>query len=289
MKLRSECTRPDQGKPKDQRSVHTGATPRTRRWCDHERIEYSRVHSIADAVANAPHRANQFPLIWVVHFAAEVAHVDVHDVVDAIEALVPDVFDDHGARQNPARIRHQVFEQGIFFRGQVNPFAAALHLLREAIEFQISHANHAAATDRPAPEQRLDPNQELREGEGLGEIVIGTCLKVTHLVFDRIASRQNQYRNVRVQGPQTAEDLGTIHFWQHQVENYEVVAVGSGHFEPGLAIGDHIDREALGHQPTRHEARHFLFVFNQQNPHYFSRALVYCGFHRKPKQSEEEK
>ena len=51
----------------------------------------------------------------VIHLAAQMADVDVDDVGQSLEALVPDMFDDHGAREHPAGVEQQIFEERVLF------------------------------------------------------------------------------------------------------------------------------------------------------------------------------
>src|SRR5207302_5984815 len=115
----------------------------------------SRLCSAAYGVSDTPNGANQLVLVPIIHFAAQTADVNINNVGDAVEALVPDMFDDHRSRQNPAGIGHQVFKESVFFQCEFNASACALHLLRQTIEFKVVHPNHAAASCRAAPQQRF--------------------------------------------------------------------------------------------------------------------------------------
>src|ERR1700722_1038636 len=78
-----------------------------------------------DRVADATNRADEFRLETFVDLAADLADVDVDDVGESLEGLVPHPVHDHSARQDPVRIQHQVFEQAVFLRTQLDALAGA--------------------------------------------------------------------------------------------------------------------------------------------------------------------
>src|SRR4051812_38365510 len=55
-----------------------------------------------------------------VDLVPQVVDVDVYDVGEGIEVMIPDVFGNHGPREDPPRMTHEVFQQGIFLQGQVD-------------------------------------------------------------------------------------------------------------------------------------------------------------------------
>ena len=105
---------------------------------------------VAEAVADAAHGTDQFHCKGVIHLAAQVTHVHVDDVSQTLEALVPDVLDDHGAREHAAGIGGEVFQQRVFLGREFDAAAGAAHLLRQSIDLQIRHAQHAR-TCSPGP------------------------------------------------------------------------------------------------------------------------------------------
>jgi len=82
-----------------------------------------------DHVAQTSNRPNEFRPVCIINLGAQMTHVHVHDVRSAVEALVPYVFQNHRAREHPPRVRHQILKDSIFFRGQLDSFAGAFHLL----------------------------------------------------------------------------------------------------------------------------------------------------------------
>src|SRR5262245_10297415 len=99
------------------------------------------------------------------------------------------MLDDHRSRKNTPNIGHKVFEQGIFLSGQFNPLSCTLDLLRQAIDLQIGDTQYVGAAHRTTPQQCLYSTEQFREGERLGEIVIGSDLEMLDLIGERVAGR----------------------------------------------------------------------------------------------------
>src|SRR5689334_20109637 len=92
--------------------------------------------SRAEDIANAAHRVQQFLLEGTIDLVAQPAHEHVDDVGLRIEAVRPDVREDHRLRYDPAAIPHQVLEERELARPQIQRLAVAGHAAREEIENQ---------------------------------------------------------------------------------------------------------------------------------------------------------
>ena len=67
-----------------------------------------------------------------------MANVDVDDVGEALEALVPHVLDDHGAREHAPGIGRQVLEQCVLLGGELDAATRAAYLLRETVDLEVA-------------------------------------------------------------------------------------------------------------------------------------------------------
>src|ERR1039458_8907113 len=116
-------------------------------------------------ITNSPDRVKHRPVL--IHFAAQTVHKDVHDIGLRVEAVVEDVFEDHGLGDRAIGIAHEVFEQGELARLQLDLLAPALHVAGEQIQGQVTddEAGGLGGLGRAANE-RLDARQQLGEGEG---------------------------------------------------------------------------------------------------------------------------
>ncbi len=118
---------------------------------DEAKAEGAGIHDlviVADGVTDPTHGSDQFFRIGIIHLAAQMAHIDIHDIGQALKALVPDVFDDHGPRQNSSRVGRQVFQQAVFLGGQFNPLPRAPHFLTRPINLHVAHPEHVRTARR---------------------------------------------------------------------------------------------------------------------------------------------
>ena len=122
-------------------TVSTPAYQATRRKLSERRVHG--VHALAQPVAHAAHGADELHRVRVVHLRAQVAHVDIDDVGQPLEALVPHVLDDHRAREHAPGIGRQVLQQRVLLGGELDAPAGASHLLREPVDLEVRHPQHA--------------------------------------------------------------------------------------------------------------------------------------------------
>ena len=101
------------------------------------------IHStlvLIDHVAHAAHGVDQLRLERLVDLRAQLADIDIHDIRQPLEALIPHVLDDHRARKHAPGIGGQVLEQRVLLRGELDRRAVAPHLVREAVDLQVGNA-----------------------------------------------------------------------------------------------------------------------------------------------------
>ena len=108
----------------------------------------------------------------VVDLRAEIADVDVDDVAEAVEVLVPDVLGDHGPREHVTLVAHQVLEQGELLGRQADPPPTARHLSGCYVDLEVADPHHGLPESRAAPQEGPDARNELGEAEGLDEVVV---------------------------------------------------------------------------------------------------------------------
>ena len=81
-------------------------------------------------------------IIWSVPPCAQPAHMDVNEIGRRHELIVPDLFEQHGAREQLVASLHHVLEQAEFPRQQLDRAVAALGRPFDEVEFKWSHAQH---------------------------------------------------------------------------------------------------------------------------------------------------
>ena len=156
-------------------------------------------------------------------------------------------------------------------RGKRSMAAAGTgHGARQQIHLEI-------ADDEPrlgaAPaRQRLQPRQQLGEGERLGQIVVATGTQALDPILDVTQRAQHQHRRLIARRAQRRDDRQPVDTGQHAVDDHGVEGVVRRTLEPLAALCRQIDAvPALG-QPSDQVIGCFAVIFDNQNAH---------GFHRR--------
>ncbi|GCC46815.1 hypothetical protein chiPu_0030797, partial [Chiloscyllium punctatum] len=118
---------------------------------------------------------------------ADAADEHLDGVGVAVEVLVVEMLDQLGARNHPPGVVHQIVEQIVFVRGQLDRVAVDGHALGAGVErYRPAHQLDLGMPGRAA-QQRTDPRQHLLEMEGLGDIVVGAGVEALNLVAPAVA------------------------------------------------------------------------------------------------------
>ena len=73
------------------------------------------INDLDEYIAGSSKGVDQRLLERSVHFVPQVPDINVDDVGETVEALVPNVLGDHRARDHLFRAEHEIFQQGVFF------------------------------------------------------------------------------------------------------------------------------------------------------------------------------
>ena len=105
---------------------------------------------------------------------------------------VPDVLEQHGAGHHLVGVLHQVFEQPIFARLQVDrwPARSTRRLIRSSVRSPTRSTVSAAR--RAAADQRAQPGVQLGEGEGLDHVVVAAGVEALDPVVEAADRGQEQ-------------------------------------------------------------------------------------------------
>ncbi len=97
---------------------------------------------------------------------------------------------------------------------------------RGRVETQIADPQLGRALRATAASERPQPRQQLGEGEGLGQVVIGAAIEAGNAVAHGVAGGQHQDRRPDPGLAQSPADLEAVDAGQHQVEDDRVVLDG---------------------------------------------------------------
>src|SRR3989475_2933839 len=223
--------------------------------------------SRAEAVARAAQRRDQLGLEAVVDLAAQSRHEHLQHVDERIVVVVPHVRRDRGAVEQASLVQHEQLEQGELLRGEGDRPAAAAYLAGGDVHLEVRHAIERRRERGAAARQRLEPRQELAEGEGLRQVVVGAGLEPAHPVVQGIERRQHQDRRGGAAAAQLAAQVEAGAAGEADVQDDDVVAAERCLLQAVREGGRERRIDALRAQAVAQEARQLGIVFYDQYPH----------------------
>ena len=119
---------------------------------------------------------------------------------------------------------------------------------------------------RLAPsQQRIHPRQQLGEGKGLHQIIVGTRFESLDPVADRGEGGEDQDRRLDLRGAQRLQHRQPVERGKHAIENDEVeTAVGRAE-QPVLTVGRLFDAVALLGEALGEVGGGFAIILNEQD------------------------
>ena len=201
--------------------------------------EAGQLHQVglAQHVADAAHGVEQPRLVLGLGLAAQVADVDLEAVGGRREVEAPDLLEDEGALQHPARPAQEQLEQGELGAGQLHQPLAAAYLAGGEVHAQVGEGQvlvGVAGLGGDAAQQRAQPGEQLLEGERLGQVVVGAGVEPLDPVADGVAGGEHQDRHAVADLAQRAGGLQAVEPRHHHVHHD---GVGVDPADPGERLG----------------------------------------------------
>ena len=167
-----------------------------------------------------------------------------------------------------AGIAHQIFEQLELARQQLDRLVAAFDRAGQEIEFEIGDPQLGRRRRRrAAPQQRLEPREQLAEGKGLDQIVVAAGAQALDPVVDAAQRTEDQRRRADLGGAQRAEHRQPVHARQHAVEDDRVVTARGGEEQALASVARLVDRIAALAQTLDQIGGGFAIVFDDEELH----------------------
>src|SRR5215208_7185885 len=108
---------------------------------------------------------------------AELADVHLKDVGVPAEVVAPDALHQEVSRQDPTRVLHELAQQVVLGRGQLDRPVASMGHPGPGVQDEIPESMDRGPVGLLAPEERPDPRDQHLEGERLDDVVIGAMLQ----------------------------------------------------------------------------------------------------------------
>ena len=122
-------------------------------------------------------------------------------------------------------------------------------------------AGHAATRKRP------HARRELRELEGLGEVVVGPGIQSAYAVVHAVERREHEHGQARVARSQALQDLESAELRQRDVEDQQIELARIERRIGLAAVLGPVDRIARLPQRAAQRVREYGIVFGDQNAH----------------------
>ena len=137
----------------------------------------------------------------------------------------------------------------------------------DGVESEVRDLEDRRPSQLGPPQERADPGEELLEGEGLGQVVVGSAVEAGHPVGERVAGGQHEDGSADAAAAQSPADGEAVLARQEPVEHDGVVAVGGGQLVADLPGVRDVHHEAFLDEASREHPRGLLVVFDQEQPH----------------------
>ena len=160
------------------------------------------------------------------------------------------------------RLQHRELGARELDRGVVSPHGAVGGVEHESTALEARRSRVIAA-----PSQGPQPRLQFREGEGLGQVVVGAAIEPADAIGDRIARGEHQDRRPDVVLAKALAGLEAVDPGQHDVEDDRVVGCRSRHPERVLAGLGEVDCVAVLLQALAQQPAQLQLVLDDQDPH----------------------
>ena len=213
-----------------------------------------------------------------VELLAQVADVGLEHARVAAEVVLPDVLEELRAREHAARVEHEVAQQAVLGRGELDVLPRAHDLVRVLVELDVleREAARLGLGQAAAAQDRADPGDELLEAEGLRDVVVAAEGEAADLVVGRVAGREEDDRHPRALGAEALGDVEALHVREHDVEHDEVRLERGDRGERVGAGPGRLDLEALEAQGHAHDVDDVGLVVDDEDAVLRVGVLVHC-------------
>lgn len=220
-----------------------------------------------ETIAESAYGVNQFYGLTFVNFSPKQPDKGIQSVFLDIFGWTPDGSEDGVARSDFSFPPHKEFEEAKFRRSKMNFPLAAEDTPLDDLQCKIRNAKGVRAQFGVAAVKSADAGQQHREGEWLGEIVVGTGIETLDNVGNGIARGKHQDRGVLPVPTEPPGNLEPVHPGKHDVEKEQIEGAALSQLQGGAPIGRQADGVTFLFESAPEDLRDLLFIFNDENSH----------------------
>ena len=162
---------------------------------------------------------------------------------------------------------HEEFEKAKFRGSKVNFPLAAEDTPLDDLQCKIRNAKGVRAQFGVAAVKSADAGQQHREGEWLGEIVVGAGIETLHNVGNGIARGKHQNGSVLPVPAEPPRNLEPVHPWKHDVEKEQIEGAALSQLQGGAPVGRQADGVTFLFKSAPEDLRDIPFIFDDENFH----------------------
>jgi len=247
-------------------AMETLRTAKYQRYCGPEEAA-SRPGIRLETIAESAYGVNQFYGLAFVNFPTKEPDKSIQSVFLDIFGWTPDGSEDGVARSDFAFPPHEEFEEAKFRGSKMNFPLAAEDTPLDDLQRKIRNAKRVRAQFGVAAVKSADARQQHREGEWLGEIVVGTGIETLDNVRHGIARGKHQDRSILPVPTEPPGNLEPVHPRKHDVEKEQIEGAALSQLQGGAAIGCQADGVTFLFESPPKDLRDILFIFNDENFH----------------------
>src|SRR5271165_6686006 len=127
------------------RNTKTTMVPQANASVAHKEIRQAALRmiiglAVPEDIAYSPQSSNQGTVPIRVNLPPQPVDVHIHNVGVRLDSHAPNLIENHGSGNDPARIPAQILQQNELLRSQIQYLSAPRGLAPQQIEFEIEHA-----------------------------------------------------------------------------------------------------------------------------------------------------
>ena len=161
----------------------------------------------------------------------------------------------------------EVLEDRELLRGERKELAAAARLEARRVDLEVGDVHDRREQRHPAPRQRANACQQLRKGEWLQQVVVGSRIEPGHPVGHLAARGEHQDGDRELPFAERSEQREAVDPRQAEVEQDEVVLAHPHQLARLLRIARDVDAEPGAPQSAHQRGDQRRVVFDHQELH----------------------
>jgi len=177
------------------------------------------------------------------------------------------MLDEFGARDHAAGMVHQIGQEPVFVRGQLDRRAVDADAAGPGVEPHRAAAELAAGMAGGAAQQRPHPRQHFLDVERFWHIVVGAGIEALHLVAPAVAGGEQQHRHGAALPAPCLEHREPVHLRQADIEDDRVIGLGLAQIMALLAVEGAVDHIAGVRERSRQLAIEIGVVLDDEQAH----------------------